>query len=590
MADAREWQSCELQILSKLDIAATYRDLGVAFARETPTAKGWLACHAIDRADGTASAAVNVGENPQMRGRYRDLGGDGTSLGLWEFAAKFGRHRDWRAARKHYADTSGVPLPAGSEPMRPADSIEFLSTPAEDTILSGWADKKGGFDLAAIRANGGVYGRFPKKARPEHSQYVVAFPAYNPPGLADGDPSAWVIANTTGEPVVLFRGRNKEPARSKTLSVSGSVGGLLGEYALRHLETARVVWKVEGLSDLMTLHTKLAAEGLLGEHVVVSNSQGCLETVKEGWVELLRGKTVHVVHDCDRPGQTGAERWVRALAPAAAEVRNVRLPYPIKESHGNDLRDYLYFDGRTARELLDLAAAAEPVGTALPHTGGTPALPLYDPATPLPTGLSNADADGIGLPIQAVADQLFRATGGWPKRVGNLPFAEGAGGPLWLKERDALFGWAGAKLGGTYSNPVAWHDGADKVTKGEFLSHLTMTAEPFDAVEVYPHQPPLARHYYMHAAPAGGDGSALDALLAKFKPATDADRVLLKAMFLTPSGAGRAASGRRSWSPPTRTTPPARGGASARRPVSGSPPRSSAGSCRSGRPTARTRL
>ena len=533
MADHKDWKDAELAILSKLDIASVYRDLGVVFTRDTPTNKGWLACHAMGRADDTASAAVNVGDCG-MRGRYRDMGGEGLSLNLWEFAALFGKFPDWRAARRHYADKAGQSMPAGGEPKRPDDQVEFINNAASDTILQGWVEVKDGFGLATIKDNGAVYGRYPKKAKPEHSQYVAAFPAYNAPGWADGDPSAWVIANTTGDPVVLYRGRDKEPSKSKTLSVGGSVGGLLGLYALRHIDTARVVWKVEGLSDMLTLHAKLAAEGLLGEHVVLSNSQGALEAVKPGWVELLSNKTVYVVHDCDRPGQTGAERWVRALAGNAAEVRNVRLPYPIKDNHGQDLRDYLFFDGHSVKELLDLTATAEPVGTALPHTGGTPALPFGIPAgTPIPTGLSNADAAEVGLPIQAVADRLFRATGGWPKRVGPLPFAEGEDGPLWLEDQNQFFGWAAAKLGGAFSNPLEWHSGHDKVTKGEFVAHVGMTAEPFEAVEVFPHEPLIARHYYMHPAPAGGDGSALNALVAKFKPASGVDRELFKAMILT---------------------------------------------------------
>lgn len=367
MADVREWKDAELEILRKLDIAGVYRDMGVVFDRDTPTGKGWLACHAVGRADGTASAAVNVGEGP-MRGRYRDMGGDGLSLNLWEFAAKFGRHADWRAARRFFADETGASLPAGGEPKKPDDQVEFIANAASDTILQGWVGVKGGFDLQTVKDNGGVYGRYPKKAKPELAQYVAAFPAYNPPELTDGAPSAWVIANTTGGPVVVFRGKGKEPTKSKTISVGGSLGGLLGASALRALAAERdgsgpgveMVWKVEGLSDLLTLHCALKDAGLLGKHVVISNSQGSLESVKPEWVELLKGKAVNVIHDRDRPGETGAGRWTAMLAPHSANVREIKLPYPVKDSHGEDTRDFLFRDKRSVLELLALADATAP--------------------------------------------------------------------------------------------------------------------------------------------------------------------------------------------------------------------------------------
>src|SRR5437879_1977828 len=89
-------------------------------AATKPTAKGWLPCHAIDREDHSASAAIFVGEG-KARGRYRDMGGSGLSLSFWEFAGKFGGYGDWREARRHFAHKVGTSLPVGAEPKRPAD-------------------------------------------------------------------------------------------------------------------------------------------------------------------------------------------------------------------------------------------------------------------------------------------------------------------------------------------------------------------------------------------------------------------------------------------------------------------------------------
>lgn len=408
MADLNVWRDAGQQILAALDIAAEYRALNVVFASDKPTANGWLPCHAVDRADKTASAAVNVGEGP-ARGRYKDHGGCGLSCSFWEFAARFGKFADWRAARKHYAAKTDTPLPNGSEPKRPDDGIEFLKTLAADDILKGWTKRKGGFDLKAVRDNGGVYARYPKPAKPEHSQFVAAFPAFNPPQMTDGEPSAWVIANITGEPVRLYKGRDLPPAHMKTMSLGGSVGGLLGTHAQRALAAERdgtgppveVVWKVEGLSDMLTLYTALDADGLLGRHVVVSNSQGTLETVKPEWVDLLKGKVVNVIHDSDLPGRTGAGRWVAKLAPHCPQVKDIWLPYEVRPNHGEDLRDFLHRDRRPLAELLDLAEKSppgprefSPAPTVPAGEGHSPGglFDALDEATP-PTAIEEADDD-----------------------------------------------------------------------------------------------------------------------------------------------------------------------------------------------------
>lgn len=103
------YKDCEREILDRLDIANEYRGMGLAIAGN-PRTSGWQPCHAIDRADKSASAAIFVASG-DARGRYRDMGGSGLSLTFWEFAARFGGHGDWREARKYFAHRAGVKLP-----------------------------------------------------------------------------------------------------------------------------------------------------------------------------------------------------------------------------------------------------------------------------------------------------------------------------------------------------------------------------------------------------------------------------------------------------------------------------------------------
>jgi hypothetical protein len=473
VAEANEWKERDAETLAKLDIASEYRTLGVTFTRDTPTDKGWLACHAVDRKDGTASAAVNVGIGP-ARGRYRDMGGEGLSLNLWEFAAKFGRFPDWRAARKHFAERAGVELPKTGDPKRPDDAVEFQHTPASTSILKGWAEDKGS-TLAAVRDNGGKYARYPKKATDRDSQYVVAFPAYNPPGLTDAEPSAWIIANTTGGPVILFKGKGKKPAESKTLSVGGSVGGLLGAYALRALTEEKdggppveVVWKVEGLTDMLAMHAALAASGLLGKHVVISNSQGTLESVKPEWCHLLAGKTVYVVHDCDRPGQTGAGRWCYALAPLCPVVKDVRLPYPVKENHGEDLRDFLVRDKKPLSDLLVIASDAPAVAVKTTLRDA----PMFSPlerSEPLPVGFMGltepgADPSATSHPLPTLPTTT--GAGGLP--TGAVPLSRQG------RDADSLLDLVGIDVLGEYTS--------DK-SKIDVYSRFCQKVVPIDSID-----------------------------------------------------------------------------------------------------------
>lgn len=58
------------------------------------------------------------------------------------------------------------------------------------------------------------------------------------------------------------------------------------------------------------------------------------------WSECFRDVHVFLMHDCDKAGQEAAAMRAAALAPYAASVTNVILPYPIEPDHGKDLTDF----------------------------------------------------------------------------------------------------------------------------------------------------------------------------------------------------------------------------------------------------------
>jgi hypothetical protein len=139
----------------------------------------------------------------------------------------------------------------------------------------------------------------------------------------------------------------------------------------------------------------------------------------------------------------------------------------------------------------------------------------------------------IGLAAPDIARRLFDITGGWPKRVGKMLFTKGADGkPLWLEGADDLFGWICSQLPGGDCG-LEWVNGGNRISQGVFAAYLRQACDAYDAVEAFPHWPPLPNTYYMHPALEGGDGKALKEYLKRFKPATNVDNDLLLAFHLS---------------------------------------------------------
>jgi hypothetical protein len=133
-----------------------------------------------------------------------------------------------------------------------------------------------------------------------------------------------------------------------------------------------------------------------------------------------------------------------------------------------------------------------------------------------------------GLALQDICHELYDLTGGWPKRVDNSLFVPGANhAPRFLESPPQLFAWLAPQ-----AHPD-WAQGSDMITQETFLAHLQETAERFDAIERFPHWPPLADTYYMHPPlPDHTDGEYLDALVERFTPLTGTDRQLIRAFIV----------------------------------------------------------
>lgn len=341
-----------LAICAGLDVVAEYQAMGLQIAG-TPRETGYAACYAIGRQDRTPSASINI-----RTGRYKDSS-TGELLSMWDFAVRHGHHADWKAARDHFALKARVTI-ASTKSTRADDKLDWL--PWNDLLVGLWAQSKQGVTTEAIKLSGARLARYPyNRKKNTCGEYVVlAFPVYGP-RLTDADPIAYVLVSTTGGklPVWTKDGQVDQMVDKKTI---GQVkGGWMNAHALELFPTPdpdRIVWKVEGLTDMLALQAAIP-ESHRNQHLVICNAGGSTEQPNKELVAKLSGITVAVVHDADTAGETGAAKWMFAMAGFNPAPRQVRLPYPIADKKGDDLRKW-FSEGNGYHELIELAKQQAP--------------------------------------------------------------------------------------------------------------------------------------------------------------------------------------------------------------------------------------
>lgn len=330
------------EIIARLDVRAEYAALGVQGLGAAPSAAGWIECLAYGRNDTSPSAGINV-----QTGRYKDhsAGQQESNLSLWDFAARTGRFTDWKAAQRHYAEKAGVQVGGGGS-TDPAKHLTWL--PWDAGVVGLWcALWKPGVTPAALELMGARLARY----RDQH--VVVAVPIW-PTIDRTGKPAGWSLWNVSGGELPVFHGKGQAPKWKKIKLTAGSGSGVMGHWPTN----ARRVWKVEGPADAAALLAILPSDRLATD-AVLTNGSGCAEHPRVVQTRVWGAADVVVIGDRDEPGVAGAARWSEAFARAGCPTRNVALPYPVAEKHGQDLRDWIN-EGHTFDELTKLAEAIEP--------------------------------------------------------------------------------------------------------------------------------------------------------------------------------------------------------------------------------------
>jgi hypothetical protein len=335
-----QWKELEQKVLEALSIEDEYKRLGLRITGKSPSASGWLQCRAMGREDKTPSAAIHVAHG-LARGRYRDLGTQGDSLSLWDFAVRYGTFADWREARRHYTQQAGLKkhIPK-TEDRVPGEPLDFLAQQPADMhfglLVKDLVKVYPGITAESLRTCGARVARYPKKS--QEPTYVVALPCYGVE-LFDAAPTGYVFMAVNGLPIMKFNGEGQPKTPVKRMTDGRT--GLVGRWGLQHLAQAELVYKVEGISGLLTMQALIPAD-MRTRHVVITNAGGATEAHLPFEVApLFADKEVVIMHDADKAGQDGAQLWLSALGPVAKGISNAVLPYKLREKHGLDLRDWI---------------------------------------------------------------------------------------------------------------------------------------------------------------------------------------------------------------------------------------------------------
>jgi P4 family phage/plasmid primase-like protien len=278
---------------------------------------------------------------------FSEKNGDGFAALMWLNGVNF------QDAIKLVARFVGVKPRSGEAPKQsstadPSERLEFVDW--HENLVWLWTLEKPPATVEGVQAIGGRLAKFRKG-----KHHVIAFPIYG----EDNKPGGWAIYQTNGKPLPTGWDKNEQrfTREEKMLCTTGSKPGLIGEVDLLDKCLEATVIFVEGTPDILALHWILSAAGAGSQYVVLTNSNGTNQKPLDWIVKKLAGRRVVVIRDADTPGETGAARWVAGLIDSASEVRNPKLPYPVVENHGPDLRDWIN-EGHTYEDFLAWITAA----------------------------------------------------------------------------------------------------------------------------------------------------------------------------------------------------------------------------------------
>lgn len=290
---------------------------------------GWANGSAIGREDKNPSAGVNL-----KTYMYSDRA-TGESMHMCSALVKYGGHPNYQSARLYLATA------AGYKGLTKGMNEGAITNVDQEVAVNKFLQAKKPITQASLDANNvGAAKRYGKNGK---TSVVIMVPSVNKYGGDVGFGFYFVPyekGKTFGKPFTDKNNKDKH----------GGKDGWCGKDGIRNMSTAEIVFKVEGLTDMLALWDVIKDHR---KYVVITNLNGCMETPKPDHLATLKNKNVVVIGDADEPGRDGAIKWAEAAATVAKSVRNVTLGQEIEEKHGQDIRDWV-LDGGTFEELMTI--------------------------------------------------------------------------------------------------------------------------------------------------------------------------------------------------------------------------------------------
>ncbi len=385
--------------------------------------------------------------------------------------------------------------------------------PVRTEQLTLWQGRKPGIRLETLLAS-------TVRLYMHKSQICIAFPAADPEGKAIG----FQLARIDGEPFPAFG--NGDSRKYHTMRHS-QAGWFCPNTRPAMLAAKRIFW-CEGPGDA------LAVQGLLtsSEEVAITTLGGASAVPKKD-LKWMEGKEIVVLADADQPGISGANKRAQAALNHTDNVRIVHAPFPIEESHGKDMRDWIA-SGAGYGELMSLVVKAELFTEAASNTepAASPSV-LISPTksiTNFVDALVNGERKRAPVSIDEIVQKILKQTNGWPKLCGKSLFVLGRNDlPRMLQTCSDLYGWLGSRLG----EPVDFARESGYHTQQEVMAQLRESVEWFDSIDLTPHEPPVDGIYYATPDLPEPTGKHLDRFVSMFNVQTAEDAQLLKAMLAT---------------------------------------------------------
>lgn len=322
------------EILAKVDVLAELQAIGLRVAKgATPSADGWLSCHALGREDKHPSASVNIGPDLRCKGIYKDFG-TGLAMGLFNLLAAHGNYFDgnhafYQIGRKYGVITGDRKKSSGDKGPPPTlDDVNRFRQALTPELIQDLRDRRGLSEASIAKFEIGW----------DTGRERNTFPVYEPAAVGK------TLVN------IRFHNSKKTP---KTLNWPGFGEARL--YGLDRLAVAppgSTAILTEGEFDCML------AEQVTG-HIGVSSTNG-VKAFKPEWVRHFQGHHVVIMYDCDKEGREGVEKILGDFQEVAESgqvlsLKVVWLYTDIDKDH-KDLTDWIIKDGGSGEDLTKLIA------------------------------------------------------------------------------------------------------------------------------------------------------------------------------------------------------------------------------------------